>query len=148
VECRNGDLHSTVENDGADGGHASVALRFTNVSGRTCFVQGYPGAELVDASGSAQADAQRTLHGFIDTGVIGATDPGITAPPRVTLRPGESAIAILEWETEDDGDCLVRQSSSLLFTAPDSTESTAMPGLRDVCKDFEIGPVLLDNAMG
>lgn len=55
----------------------------------------------------------------------------------------------LEWENDGgDGGCLVRQSSSLLVTAPDSTESSTMPGLSDVCTGFAIGPVLFDNAMG
>lgn len=150
AECNNGDVHVTSQDGGAASGHVALILQFTNVSGHSCFLQGYPGATLFDASGHSLDNAQRTLHGFIGSGLISATDPGITAPPRVTLGPGRDAIAELEWEDNGGaaapGNCLVRQSTALRVTPPDSTASTALPGLSTVCAGFEIGPVLKDNA--
>lgn len=151
-ECQNHDLEVSDSYGGGAGGHTAELLHFTNVSGHTCFLQGYPGATLKDASGRSLQDAQRTLDGFLGSNLIGAEDPGITAPPRITLAAGHYAIADLEWEDNDitgvPGGCLVRQSQTLLVTAPDSTESTSLPGLSDVCDAFDIGPVLQNTAAG
>jgi hypothetical protein len=105
-------------------------------------------------------NARRTLDGYFGRSLIGSTDPGITAPPRVDLGPGQYAIAELEWENTDataaavatagaaGSSCLVRQSPTLVVTSPDSTKSSALPGLSDVCGSFDIGPALQNDAMG
>lgn len=152
-ECRNHDLKVSETSDSGYEGHAAANLTFTNISGHLCVLRGYPGAELVDAAGRPLLNATRTLDGYIDASVIASSDPGITAPPRVRLAPGADALATLEWvlDTADGGTatgCRVQHSSGLLVTPPDSTDSTAFPGLSGVCATFVIGPVLDDTRAG
>jgi len=149
-ECHNQDVRVTGSPGNGALGHSAQLLRFTNISGHTCFVQGYPGAALLGTSGHVLLNAQRTLDGYFGSALIAAKDPGLTAPPRVILRPGQSGVAELEWEDNNPiggvpGGCRVRASSALVVTSPDSTQPATLPGLRLVCDAFEIGP-LLDEA--
>lgn len=67
---------------GAAAGSVSYPLELTNVSGRTCYVYGYPGVSASHAGHQAGSSARRV------------TSPN--APERaVTLRPGATAHAVV-----------------------------------------------------
>jgi hypothetical protein len=125
----------------AAAGHSSLTLIFTNSSATPCFLQGYPGAELVTASGG-RLGAQRS-----------AGDDTAPAPSRVTLTPGQSASAIIGWEhfpqngsaTVSSADCPGYGATTLLVTAPDQITPTRLtpPGTTSpVCWGFDISPVV------
>lgn len=68
-------------------GHRSLVLVFNNVGTAACELQGYPGVDLVSATGATIASAQRTLSGMAG---------GVTAASSLTLAPGASASALVE----------------------------------------------------
>lgn len=144
-ECRNADIRVGEQFGGGYTGHEAEILTFTDASGHACFLQGFPGAALTDSSGHVLLNATRTMNGFVG-GAIANGGTGFTSPPHVDLTPNQSVIAVLEYEDNDiqnvPGGCQVRRSAELLVTAPDSTTSTRLPGLIDVCDAFEINPVI------
>jgi len=147
-ECTAADLRITVSpgygaNDTA-GGHAELALWFTNVGARGCFMRGYPGVEVSRPGGAL--NAQRELPG----------DAG-QAASQVTIPPGGTASAWLGWEffprdgsgTVTTEDCPGYHATRLLVTVPDQTTSTvlAAPNAETpVCWEFVVDPVVLGAA--
>jgi hypothetical protein len=140
-ECSAAGLVTKTGADEAAAGQSSLALIFTNSGVTPCFLQGYPGAELTTAGGG-KLDAQRTTGGGI-----------VPAPSQVTLTPGQSASALLEWEhfpqdgsaTVSPADCPGYGATTLLVTAPDQTTSTRLtpPGTTSpVCWGFDVSPVV------
>ncbi|MEU8819954.1 DUF4232 domain-containing protein [Actinoplanes sp. NPDC048796] len=82
-ECRTSDLQVADEaGTGQNAGTHTEKLLFRNTATRTCFLEGYPGVSFVTAGGGKQLG-----RGFIRDG--GAT-------PRVLLKPGGQAHAIIE----------------------------------------------------
>jgi hypothetical protein len=78
--CTDADLavsHNDLENQGSE---YRLLLHFTNTSARTCTLSGYPGADLVNATGPVVHVERR---------------PG-NATPHLTLQPGEAATADLQ----------------------------------------------------
>lgn len=59
---------------------ARSVVIFTNTSHSTCSLTGYPGAAILDGSGSQILQANRALHGFLG-------NCGCSSPPRSRLRP-------------------------------------------------------------
>jgi hypothetical protein len=54
-------------------------------------------------------------------------------------------MAVLEWEDVDPiqgvpGGYRLPRSAGMLVTAPGSTLATRLPGVKDVCDAFQIGP--------
>ena len=103
-------------------GHIVLVLVFNNVSASvTCEIFGYPGVDLVNASGAPVAHLARTLRG------AGGGEPaGVTAPHGVILRPGQSASAVAEASDVPQGGITDCGSWSLLITVPNQTVS--VPG--------------------
>jgi hypothetical protein len=141
AECPAAGLVIKTGAEEAAAGHSYLTLTFTNSGATTCFLQGYPGAELATAGGG-RLDAQRTTGG--------GTAP---APSRVTLTPGQSASALIVWEhfpqngsaTFSPADCPGYGATTLLVTAPDQTTSTRLtpPGTTSpVCWGFDVSPVV------
>jgi hypothetical protein len=140
-ECSAADLIVRTGAEEAAAGHSYLTLIFTNSSATRCFLQGYPGAELTTAGGG-KLDAQRTTGG--------GTAP---APARVTLPPGQSVSALIEWAhfpqngsaTVSPADCPGYGATTLLVTAPDQTTPTRLtpPGpTSPVCWGFDVSPVV------
>ncbi|WP_084316874.1 DUF4232 domain-containing protein [Actinospica robiniae] len=123
-------------------GHVSVLLLFTNSSGQTCTLQGYPGAELVDPSGTLKPlDAVRKLTGNMGGAV------GLAKPPLVTLAVGQTVSAVLEWSDVPSGDSSAScytSADTLEATPPNSKRSTtlALGSSATVCGAFQVHPVL------
>ena len=85
--CTPAGLRVTAGFSQGAGQHAIYGLRFTNASGTTCTVQGYPGVSLVTAGNSSgrPIGSPRPL-------LMPSQDPGLTT---VTLAPGQHAAALM-----------------------------------------------------
>ena len=95
-------------------GHRALVLVFNNVSHTTtCEIIGYPGVDLVTASGATVAHLTRTLRGM-----AGGEPAGVTAPQGVVLAPGASASALAEASDVPQGGITNCGSYSLLITVP------------------------------
>jgi hypothetical protein len=129
----------TVEPGSTDSssGHRRLVLIFTNTSGRTCDLIGYPGVDALDGTGTSTAHAKRTPSGY-EGGI-----PSGTSPQQVTLSPRESASAIVEALAYDSHGGSCTAYAGLLVTAPDDTGSThvAWAGT-DACSALEVHPMV------
>jgi hypothetical protein len=117
-----------------------ASVVFTNVSGRTCTLQGYPGAAIV-VDGKT-VDATRVLN--VDRG----DQPPLTSPPLVTLAPGASGYAVYQWVLGSGPNCYPTGTGELESTAPNTTltrvlSTAVVVGQGGVCSGFEISPVML-----
>jgi hypothetical protein len=132
VACQNGEIQVTEQQGQGAAGTVSLVLVFQNVSSRTCTLQGFPGAELTDASGSDLLDAKRAYPG------------GLAKAPVVVMQPGAQATALLMWSDVTTGlGCSVQNPVKLLVTPPNTTQSTALSiSGGPVCSAFKIHPVL------
>lgn len=144
-ECRDADLAVGSKTAGAAAGHVGMFVTFINRSAHLCYLQGFPKAALVDASGKVLLQAQDTLNGMIGAAVYGG--PSLTAAPYVVLNPGRTVIAVLEWGDVDPdqavpGGCLVPHSSGVMVTPPGSTVATKLPSAAYVCEAFQANPVI------
>lgn len=150
-ECGDADILIYQQPGGAFMGHTAVAFGFVNTGGHTCYLQGYPGVDALDKSGRVLLSATRTLNGMIGESYDGSVP--LTAPPRVVVAPRHTVLAVLEWVDVDPiggvpGGCLVPYATSLLVTAPDSTQSIKFTGgYSNICEALEINPVI-DRAPG
>jgi Protein of unknown function (DUF4232) len=98
----------------AAAGHLALVLVFNNVSTTTtCEIIGYPGVDLVTASGATVAHLTRTLRGM-----AGGEPTAVTAPLGVVLAPGASASALAEASDVPHGGITNCGSYSLLITVP------------------------------
>ena len=95
-------------------GHLALVLVFNNVSTTvTCEIIGYPGVDLVNASGTAVAHLTRTLRGM-----AGGEPVGVNAPQPVILAPGASASALAEASDVPQGGITDCGNYALLITVP------------------------------
>jgi hypothetical protein len=137
--CQNGEVQVTDQPGQGAAGTISMVLVFQNVSGRTCTLHGYPGAELVDAGGADLGDATRALP------------PGLARAPIVALAPGEQATALLLWsDVPTSSGCAGQKAVQLLVTPPNTTKSTALSisSGTSVCAQFRVRPVLTGVSTG
>jgi hypothetical protein len=103
-------------------GHLALVLVFNNVSRTTtCEIIGYPGVDLVSASGATVVHLTRTLRGM-----AGGEPAGVTAPQAVILAPGQSASALAEASDVPQGGISNCGSYSLLVTVPN--QFVSVPG--------------------
>ena len=133
--CSGAQLHVTTADGGAAAGHLSMVLLFANTGSAPCVLDGYPGAALSGSGGSTLLNAQRTLSGY--TG-------GAHAVAVVTVAPGATASALLEWSDVPTGNngCPGTGASALLVTPPNTTATTSLAPINEVCSGFEIHPVV------
>ena len=97
-------------------------LVFNNVSRTTtCEIFGYPGVDLVTASGATVVHLRRTLRGM-----AGGEPAGVTAPHGVILAPGASASALAEASDVPQGGITDCGDYSLLITVPN--QFVSVPG--------------------
>ena len=86
--CATSQLKISISNTGALAGQAGGYLKFTNDSGTLCRISGWPVVIGVTATGNATRLRRLQLTMF---GAWHYTAP----PPVVTLRPGDSAYAVV-----------------------------------------------------
>ena len=137
--CSGAAIKVSTGQGGAATGHHGLPLVFTNTSSRTCTLQGYPGAAIM--SGSATVlNATRTLNGFI------GDERQLSNVPLVTLAPGATASAMLEWVVDNGEQCGASGTGTLEVTPPNTTVTTSLgamtAGTAGVCADFEIHPAV------
>jgi hypothetical protein len=144
--CENGQIAVTFRPAGVAAGSSGQVIGFVNVSSVTCTLTGYPGVAGLDAQGRQVIQAQRQL-----VGMLGGLANGSTTLPTVTLRPGQSASAMVEGTDNPVGtatSCIYYPS--LLVTPPNLTRpikvnetlwgSTA-PGFSG-CSGIRVDPVV------
>ncbi len=117
-------------------GHGGVTLTFTNRSGATCRISGYPGVALLDASGHKIADAARTPSGYLG-GLASSSDP----PPILELRQGDTASAMVEAVSQGNGGAPCPAASALEVTPPGETHSVRVTAGLSGCSP-EVHPVV------
>ncbi|HEV2635727.1 MAG TPA: DUF4232 domain-containing protein [Actinocrinis sp.] len=137
--CTGAQIRQSTGPLGAAMGHQGEALVFTNTSGTTCTITGYPGA-TVSKPGGSHWDAARVLSSYLG----GAT--GLTAPPVVTLAPGAAASALLMWTDVQDPSAPCRASGfTQLQTTTPNTQSTVTYNAANgdySCENMQVTPVV------
>jgi hypothetical protein len=140
--CGNEDLKFALGRVGVAMGHTGAMLNFTNTATHACTLQGYPGAAVMNGP-TVVLDAARTLNGYI--GDMRQLD----SAPVVTLRPGATASAVLEWSGDYGQRCYASGQGTLEVTAPNTTRTITAssatwqigaPG--GICSGFQIHPVI------
>lgn len=125
--------------------HTALILIFTNNGSGPCSIKGYPSVALQLPAGGAY-NAKRTM-----TGYMGGDNAQSPAP--VSLAPGQSATALIEWaDAPQNGsasfsaaDCIGYGASSLKVTAPDQTAPQTMGDAfpnSPMCWGFEVHPIV------
>ncbi|HTJ68848.1 MAG TPA: DUF4232 domain-containing protein [Actinospica sp.] len=137
--CTGSEIKVALGQSGAATGHHIVTLDFTNTGSRTCALQGYPGAAIVNGS-TTILNAKRTLNGFA------GDNQQLSSAPLVTLSPGATAYANLEWVVDNGEPCGPNGTGMLAVTPPNTTSTAKLmsltSGTQGVCADFEVHPVV------
>lgn len=137
--CGNADIKVVLGRGGAAMSHDGQTLEFTNVSGHVCTLRGYPGVAVV-ASGKTLLNATRELNGYI------GDEQQLSATPLVTLHPGQTASAELEWVANAGEPCYPDGAGTVLVTPPNTTASTPVRqltiGSSGACANFQVHPVV------
>lgn len=108
TRCHTSELRASVGANNPGAGQENFPLVLTNRSGRTCTIDGYPGAAFVDASGKQLGpDPKRSSDG--------AT--------RITLAPGRSAWAGLTFSNPQVSGATAATPTAILITPPDEKAS-------------------------
>lgn len=132
--CHTADLSAKVGNVQAGAGQRQGTLTLTNHSGHVCRTQGYVGLQLADARGRA-----------IPTSTVRVDGP----PPKVRLKPGQKAVATLQWTViasgrePVDGPCEATPTDLLVIPPDETTQTAARWTQGPVCARgrFEVGPL-------
>ena len=138
--CGGDQLSLSIPLESAGGLFNYMVLEFVNHGAAACTVEGYPGAAVYNATGSAPAlNSSRQLTGHVDD--------QYTSPAPITLAPGATASTILEWvDKPTDGhpyaNCVSFRTGTLGITAPNTTQTTHIPLHADVCSDVLIHPLI------
>jgi hypothetical protein len=113
-------------------------ILFKNTANTSCSLAGYPGVAGLDASGTQIIQAKRTPGGY-----MGGLTPGDTTVTAVTLRPGQTASAMVEGTDAPRGSATsCPKLSGLLVTAPNTRTSTRLPVAPGDCTGLEVHPVV------
>jgi hypothetical protein len=121
------------------GGHGGVVVSFTNISPAACTLHGYPQVAALDAAGRPVVKAAHTLLGYLYGLRSGSR------VPTVTLKPGATAGAGLEWieNPAEPGQSSCPTYHSVLVTPPNTVTSVQQPIAHlYLCRDFEVHPIL------
>jgi hypothetical protein len=133
--CTGAELAVTTGPQVAGLSHWGVPIEFANRGAAPCHVQGYPRVVGVNASGKVVLRARQTPSGYL--GGLEET----SAPPLVTLRPGQRASALMEGVAGPESCPTYR---ALLVTPPGGTRARPVrvplgfPG----CPGLQVHPVV------
>lgn len=136
--CTSSAIRVTIKSAGAAMNHEGYVLIFTNHGGSACILEGYPGVAVVKGS-TTLLNATRSPVGYL------SSDPGSSVLP-ITVAPGKSASAMVEWAGNAGETCYPHETGTLDVTPPNtrSTSSFVTLTLGDIgiCADFEVHPVV------
>jgi hypothetical protein len=137
--CTGSEIKVTAGQSSAGMSHDALPLVFTNASSRSCTMQGYPGAAIMSGS-TTVLNSTRSLNGYV------GDERQLSSAPLVTLAPGTTASAMLEWVVDAGETCYPGGSGKLEVTPPNTTSTTSLisltAGSGGVCASFEIHPVV------
>jgi hypothetical protein len=137
--CTGSEIKVNVGQSSAGMSHDALPLVFTNVSSQSCTMQGYPGAAIMRGS-TVVLNSTRSLNGYV------GDERQLSSAPLVTLAPGATASAMLEWVVDAGETCYTSGSGTLEVTPPNTTSTTGLTSLTagsgGVCASFEIHPVV------
>ena len=141
--CATGHVSVKLGSSDASAGHRSIVLVFTNSGSSTCTLTGYPGATVTNNGQynfAPYVNAERTLHGY---------EGGAAAVTTVSLAPGGTASAVLEWlGAPTDGsepnaaNCPGMAGGYLEITPPNTTAASRFDPPTDMCGNIQIHPVV------
>jgi hypothetical protein len=141
--CATGKVSVKLGAEDASSTHKGLVLLFTNTGSSTCTLSGYPGATVTDSGMTDFAplvNATRMLTGY---------EGGASAVGTVSLVPGATASALLEWEDfpangepASAANCYGMAGGHLEITPPNTTASTRFDPSDDMCQAVEIHPVV------
>jgi hypothetical protein len=144
--CQTGQLQVSSLGGGAGAGNVDQVFGFVNTGRAACSLTGYPKVAALDAEGQEVAVAEQQLTG------IGGIKTGASTPPVVTLKPGQTASAILSGTDIPIGNAVVCPSGYPVFivTPPDVTQGVKVnavdgpgPGLFPGCSTrIRINPIV------
>lgn len=124
--CHTSNLRLSVGRVTGGAGSSFYPIRFTNVSGHTCLLRGYPGVSVLD----------RHRH------QIGA--PATRNPHRVVtvkVRPTRTVSAVVRTNNPGVGPSCRPTSSFIRVFPPASTQAVLIHFHLRVCGAFEVNPV-------
>ena len=142
--CTGGELSLKIDQGSSGMGHTGSVLVFTNTGSSTCTLSGYPGAEVTDDGDYNWASRMNATR--VSGGVA------VTA---VSLAPGSSASAMLEWDvnpspgsggTANAANCAGMAGGYLEITPPNTTATTKSDPPLDMCTDLQVFPVVAGTA--
>lgn len=137
--CTGSEIKVTAGQSSAGMSHDALPLVFTNVGSQSCTMQGYPGAAIMSGS-TTVLNSTRSLNGYV------GDERQLSSAPQVTLAPGATASAMLEWVVDAGETCYPSGSGKLEVTPPNTTATTSLisltAGSSGVCASFEIHPVV------
>ncbi|MEV4140635.1 DUF4232 domain-containing protein [Dactylosporangium sp. NPDC049742] len=131
--CRAGDLRVTarIAPGGGAAGGVYTWLVFTNTSGRTCSLYGFPGVSYVTGASGTQINEPATREG--------------TAPVRVDLAPGQGAHAQVRTGQSSayPDTCHPVEAAGYRVYVPDETASVFVPWRSTVCSTDGVNGMLI-----
>lgn len=132
-QCGDTAFVPVVANEEGAAGHGSLVLRFTNRLPQPCTLTGYPGVDALNGSQTVLAHAARTLRGMAG---------GANAVTTVTVAPGATASALLEWSTVPTGTATCAYASILNVTAANTRASSEIPATVSSC-ELQVHPTVV-----
>lgn len=141
--CTGGSVSVKFGTSDAGMGHRSIVLLFTNSGSSSCTLSGYPGATVTENgqyNWAPRMNAERTLSGY---------EGGPTGISTVTLAPGATASAVLEWvafpsdgQSASAANCPGMGGGYLEITPPNTTTTSKFDPPTDMCTSLQIHPVV------
>jgi hypothetical protein len=111
TRCKASELRGHVGENDPGAGQKNFPLVVTNFSGRTCTIDGYPGAAFLDASGKQLGLDPKRASGN---------------PTKITPAPGSSAWAGLSFANPETSGARKATPTGIMITPPDETEALRM----------------------
>lgn len=136
--CTGSHLSVKIDQGSSGMGHTGSVLVFTNTGSSTCTVYGYPGADVTNGG-------QYNFASYMNATRVS----GGMAVKTVSLSPGSSASAMLEWavnptngEPASAANCAGMAGGYLEITPPNTTATDKSDPPLDMCADLEVFPVV------
>jgi hypothetical protein len=125
--CGASELQASVIPTSTSGNFSFTYVQFTDASAQPCHMEGFPGFDLIDASGSSIINASRGC-----TATIAGECP--TTPYYISLSAnGGYAFFSLVWQSTPAAGQTCPESTSVLITPPNAYDHLTLPLRISVC---------------